>query len=80
MIIVKDVFGADIATLLDEKNNPSTEGKYIKSFKTTWVESESEEIIPVNFDGEPYRNKKIRFEIVPSAIDLVLPVGCPCLK
>ncbi|MEN8214755.1 MAG: lipid kinase YegS, partial [Pseudomonadota bacterium] len=42
--------------------------------------SSAEEIIPLNLDGEPYRNSHIRFEIVPGAIDLVLPDSCPCLK
>lgn len=80
VVIVRDVLGANIPILLDEIKNPSSEGKYIKYFQTTWIESESEEIIPVNLDGEPYRSKKIRFEIVPNAIDLVLPESCPCLK
>jgi len=43
------------------------------------MEGDSDEIIPVNLDGEPYQNKKIRFETVPGAIDLVLPESCPCL-
>lgn len=79
VMIVKDVLGADISALLDEIMNPSFKGNYIQYFQTTWIESESEEIIPVNLDGEPYHNKKIRFEIVPNAIDLVLPESCPCL-
>jgi lipid kinase YegS len=80
VLIVKEVLGADIGTLLDEIKNPTHAGRYIKYFQTPWMETESEEIIPVNLDGEPYQSKKIRFEIVPSAIDLVLPVSCPCLK
>ena len=80
VLIIKEVSLTDLSTLLDEIKFPSPNGRYIKYFQTKWLESESEEIIPVNLDGEPYRNKKIRFEIVPSAIDLVLPVSCPCLK
>ncbi|PHS38942.1 MAG: lipid kinase YegS [Sulfurovum sp.] len=80
VLIIKEVLGADIAQFLDEVKNPTQDGRYIKYFKTPWIESESEEIIPVNLDGEPYENKKIRFEIVPAAIDLVLPSDCPCLK
>ena len=80
VLIVKEVLGADIFTLLDEIKNPTHNGRYIKYFQTPWIETESEEIIPVNLDGEPYQSRKIRFEIVPSAIDLVLPVSCPCLK
>lgn len=80
VVIIKEVLGADIMQLLDEVKNPMHDGQYIKYFKTPWIESESKEIIPVNLDGEPYENKKIRFESVSDAIDLVLPGDCPCLK
>ena len=80
VLIVKEVLGADIFTLLEEIKNPTHTGRYIKYFQTPWIETESEEIIPVNLDGEPYQSKKIRFESVPDAIDLVLPASCPCLK
>lgn len=70
----------DIPRVLEEIKNPSAEGLYIKYFQTPWIESISNEIIPVNLDGEPYQNKKIRFEVIPKAINLVLPESCPCLK
>ena len=80
VLIIKEVLSADIGTLLDEIRNPSTHGQYIRYFQTPWLESDAEKIIPINLDGEPYRNKKIRFEIVPGAIDMVLPESCPCIK
>ncbi len=80
VVIVREVLHADIATLFNEIKDPTHNGKYIKYFQTPWIECESKQIIPVNLDGEPYENKKIRFESVPSAIDLVLPSDCPCLK
>jgi lipid kinase YegS len=70
----------DIPQILEEIKNPSAHGIFIKYIKTPWLESESKQIIPVNLDGEPYSSKKIRFEIVPDAIDLILPKDCPCLK
>ena len=70
----------DIPQVLEEIKAPSGEGTFIKYIQTPWVESESEKIIPVNLDGEPYRSHKIRFEIVPDAIDLILPKDSPCLK
>jgi len=71
---------ADIPQVLDEIRNPSSEGTFIRCSQTPWMESESEEFIPVNLDGEPYISHKIRFEVVPSAIDLILPKDSPCLK
>ena len=70
----------ELHILLDEIKKPSVDGKYVKYFKTPWIETESKEIIPVNLDGEPYKNNKIRFEIVPDAIDLVLAQNSPLLK
>ncbi len=80
VVVVSQFPLSDIPQVTEEIRNPSANGRYIKYFQTPWVESESDEIIPLNLDGEPYRNKKIRFEIVPAAIDLVLPASCPCLK
>ncbi len=71
---------ADIPQVLEEIKNPSVKGEFIKYVQTSWLESESEKIIPVNLDGEPYSNHKIRFEVVPSAIDLIIPKDSPCLK
>ena len=71
---------ADIPQVLEEIKNPSVKGEFIKYVQTSWLESESEKIIPVNLDGEPYSSHKIRFEVVPSAIDLIIPKDSPCLK
>lgn len=80
VIIISDFPLFDLPLVIAEVRNSNTDGKYVKHFQTPWLESESEEIIPSNLDGEPYRNKKIRFEIITDAIDLVLPESCPCLK
>ena len=71
---------ADIPQVLEEIKNPSSKGVFIGYLQTPWLESESEKIIPVNLDGEPYSSHKIRFEVLPSAIDLILPKDSPCLK
>jgi len=67
----------DIPRVLEEIRNPSANGLYIKYFQTPWIESISDEIIPVNLDGEPYQSEEIRFEVMSKAINLVLPESCP---
>jgi len=69
----------DIPQVLWEIQNPSANGQFIKYLQTPWVECSAHEEIPVNLDGEPYHNSTIRFEIIPSAIDLVIPKDAPCL-
>jgi len=70
----------DIPQVIDEIDNPSGSGTFIKYAQTPWVESASEMLIPVNLDGEPYSSHKIRFEVIPNAIDLVIHKESPCLK
>ncbi len=43
------------------------------------LELESSEPIQVNLDGEPISGKKLRFEVLPGALDLCLPEGTPVL-
>ena len=71
---------ADLSQVLEEIRSPSLSGKFIKYIQTSWIESSSENVIPVNLDGEPYSSKHIRFEVLPLAIDLILPKESPCLK
>ena len=80
VVIVSAFPLTDIPRVLEEIRNPSANGLYIKYFQTPWIETESDEIIPVNLDGEPYQNRQVRFEVMPKAINLVLPESCPCLK
>jgi lipid kinase YegS len=70
----------DLPQVLEELKNLSPKGQFIKYLQTPWIESESEKNIPVNLDGEPYKSHKIRFEVQPSAIDLIIPKESPCLK
>ena len=79
VLIVSPFPLSDIPQVIQEIQNPAADGRYVIYFQTPWLESKSEEVIPLNLDGEPYRNKRVRFEIVPGAIDLVLPESCPCV-
>jgi lipid kinase YegS len=81
VLIVKDFSARDLPRVVDEILNPSPEGEFVMLFQTQWVEmSAYDKIAPVNLDGEPYRSKVIRFEVLPGAIELVLPEYCPLLK
>ena len=63
-----------------EFSNPTESGEFVKYFQTPWMEGGGEAPIPVNLDGEPYSNPRIRFEVVPKAIRLAVPPTCPCVK
>lgn len=78
MVILSFPF-MDVNQVIQEILNPSLEGKYVKRFRTKWVESWPYQIRSVNLDGEPYQADHIRFEILPREIELVLPKDSPCL-
>ena len=44
-----------------------------------WLELESPEAIQLNLDGEPISGTKLRFEVLPGALELCLPEETPIL-
>jgi lipid kinase YegS len=71
---------SDIAQVVQEVIDTGNDGKYVKRFRSKWVESWPKHTSSVNLDGEPYVSEHIRFEVVPQAIALVLPKNCPCIS
>jgi lipid kinase YegS len=69
-----------LSQVIDELMTPEANGVYVKRFRVPWAEWESEIEMPINLDGEPISSKKIRFEVIPGAIKLVLPDNCPMLS
>jgi lipid kinase YegS len=65
---------------LRELTTPDINGVYVKRFKVPWAEWESETEMPINLDGEPIKAKRIRFEVIPEAMQLVLPDKCPLMS
>jgi lipid kinase YegS len=80
IVIVSPFPLADLPIVLDEIRSPRPNGRYIKYFQTPWIETRTDHPAPVNFDGEPYRSDRIHFEVLPAALDLVLPEHCPLLQ
>ncbi len=74
-------FSADaIPQVIGELSNSTVDGKYVTRYSVPWAEWESEEVMPINLDGEPIHANKVRFEVVPSALKLVLPDDCPVVS
>lgn len=63
--------------VVEELTSPAANGQYVKRFRVPWAEWESDVEMPINLDGEPISANKIRFEVLPGAIKLVLPDSCP---
>ena len=69
-----------LSQVVEELLAPDASGEFVKRFRAPWAEWESDVEMPINLDGEPISSKKIRFEVVPGAIKLVLPDNCPMTK
>ncbi|WP_394241293.1 lipid kinase YegS [Vibrio astriarenae] len=65
--------------VVEELKRFDSEGEYVIHGQTKWIEVDFPQILPINLDGEPYQSQKVRFEIQPESIHLVLPENCPCL-
>jgi len=78
MVILSFPF-TDVGQVIQEIMSPSS-GKYVKRFRSQWVESWPQQTRSVNLDGEPYEADHIRFDILPQEIQLVLPENCPCIR
>ena len=74
-------FGSEnLSQVIKELMESDVSGDYVKRFKVPWAEWESDDEMPINLDGEPIKTNKIRFEVIHSAIRLVLPSDCPLLS
>jgi len=51
--------------------------RHAVSARLPWVELSADEDVQVNLDGEPISGKKLRFEILPGALEVCLPEGAP---
>jgi lipid kinase YegS len=70
----------DLDTVIGELLDPAVNGQYVKRFRSPWLDSWAEGGMPCNLDGEPYRAERLRFEVLPGAIRMILPPSCPCLS
>ncbi len=77
---VEDFPSAKLIQVIDEARVPGAEGEYVKYDQAVWAEFTADgRPMPVNLDGEPFSANRIRFEVVPGAINMVLPESCPLL-
>ena len=69
-----------LVQVIREMQSPDINGDYVKRYRIPWAEWESDVEMPTNLDGEPVVAKRIRFDVIPGAIKLVLPESCQLLE
>ena len=80
VLVIRQIPATALLTAARELQRFSSEGEYISYWQTPWVEVHSEELMPVNLDGEPVQFSSVRYEAVPNAIRLIAPPNCPLLS
>jgi len=80
VLVVRQIPPTAALTAARELQQLSPDGEYISYWQTPWAEVHSEEVIPVNLDGEPVRFSSVRYGAVPKAIRLIVPPDCPLLS
>jgi lipid kinase YegS len=80
VLTVRDIPALALLTAARELQELSPDGEYISYWQTPWAEVHTEEVIPVNLDGEPVQFSSVRYEAVPRAIRLIVPPNCPLLS
>ncbi|UFN71267.1 lipid kinase YegS [Vibrio alginolyticus] len=79
LTLVRPFLPHELPKVIEEINNPSEKGEFVKHTRASWLEIDFPNPLPLNLDGEPYHSRKIRFDVQPKSIRLVLPQDCPCL-
>ena len=80
VLLVRHIPPTALLTAARELQHLSSEGEYISYWQTPWAEVHSEELIPVNLDGEPLQFSSVRYEAVSRAIRFIAPPACPLLS
>jgi lipid kinase YegS len=80
VLVVRQISPKALLAAARELQQLPSDGEYVSYWQTPWLEVHSEEIIPVNLDGEPLRFSTVRYEAVPKAISLIVPPNCQLLS
>jgi len=55
-------------------------GEFVARMRVPWIEVEAHDPLPINLDGEPIHERRVRFTAVPGCLRIALPAACPCLS
>lgn len=71
----------DLGVVIEELQDfDNLNNRFVHYRQLESVEIEVPGKLPINLDGEPYRWDRVRFEVHPRALRVVLPEDCPVVK
>jgi len=80
ILLIRQFPVSDLGRVLQELSDLPEDGQYVSYIQTPWFDFTHQQAINVNLDGEPYSFKDGRAEVIPRALELILPSNCPLLS
>src|SRR5215472_3314850 len=80
VLVLRQISPTALLAAARELQQLPADGEYISYRQTPWLEVHSEATIPVNLDGEPLSFSKVRYEVLPKAIQVIVPPNCSLLS
>ncbi len=79
ILVIREVPATGLLQAGRELQALEPDGEYIFYRQAPWAEFHPDQPVPVNLDGEPVSFDRVRYEIIPGALRLIVPAGCPAL-
>lgn len=80
VLVVRDVPATQLLLAAREFEALPPDGRYVSYWQVPWAEFHSTQPVPVNLDGEPTEFASVRYEVIPLALELILPTMCPLIR
>jgi len=80
ILLIRHFPVSDLGLVLQELSELPGEGQYVSYIQTPWFDFSHQQGINVNLDGEPYSFKDGHAEVIPHALELILPSNCSLLS
>jgi YegS/Rv2252/BmrU family lipid kinase len=79
VLVIREIPATGLLQAVRELQTLEHNGEYIFHRQTPWAEFHPEHPIAINLDGEPVSFDKVRYELVPAALQFIAPPHCPQL-
>lgn len=80
LLVIDEIPLTEVLTAGRELHELSPTGRFISYWQVPWAEFRAPNPVPINLDGEPGEFTRVRYEVAPAALRVVVPDACPVLK
>ncbi len=77
ILVIRKVPATALLQAARELQELGSDGEYISYRKAPWAQFSCEHPISINLDGEPFSFDRVRYEVEPAALRLIVPADCP---